>query len=105
MLGLGGRVKEAGLGSAWMLSESGDNSILQHLSNYFWYINNSYLENKRNKAKLKLYLVPKERAGIISVKIGGCLVIFAAWTNSYFCLTIDMITQWSCFCLDLSQPW
>ena len=67
MLGLGGRVKEAGLGSAWMLSESGDNSILQHLNNYFWYINNSYLENRRNKAKLKLYLVPKERAGITHI--------------------------------------
>lgn len=56
--------------------------ILSFSISFFWCINNSYLENRRNKAKLKLYLVSKKKkqGSLKLVKVRGYLVIFTGWT-------------------------
>lgn len=66
-----------------MLSENKDNSIIQYLSN-------SYLESKRKKAQLKLYLVfftggEKKQQSLILAKIGDVWSLFQLGQYSYFC--------------------
>lgn len=46
-----------------------------------------------------------EEAGVtLSGQDRGMYGRFAVWTEFTFCLCLDMLTEWSCFCLDVSQP-
>ena len=62
------------------------------------YLNKSYLEGRRNKVKLQLWLGKKQQSLILG-SIGDIWLFLWFEPCPCFCLSLDMITEWTCFLL------
>lgn len=53
-------------------------------------------------ARRKLLLLAKKQPSFILARTEDVQIFVWFWQYSCFCLSSDMITEWSCVCLDLS---
>ena len=56
-------------------------------------MNKPHLERGKNRVRLKLKLVKKQKS-LILCRIGRCWVIFVVWTMFMIFLSSDMIMEW-----------